>query len=96
MRQRIRSLRDSAHGVAAVEFAIVLPVMVMMYFGMTELHFGISTDRKITLLSRALADLTGRATTINSSDMDTIFAASTSVMAPYNAALASMVVRASS
>jgi len=64
----------------------------MMYLGMTELTFGINTDRKITLLARTLADLTGRATTVSSSDMDTIFAASTSVMAPYNSALAQMVV----
>src|SRR3954447_5735127 len=90
--RRLRALSASSQGVAAVEFAIVLPVMVLMYLGMSELTFGISTDRKITLLSRTLADLTGRATTVDSSAMDTIFAASTSVMAPYNSALAKMVV----
>jgi Flp pilus assembly protein TadG len=92
LRHRLRAFREASQGVAAVEFAIVLPVMVMMYLGMTELTFGINTDRKITLLARTLADLTGRATTVSSSDMDTIFAASTSVMAPYNSALAQMVV----
>jgi Flp pilus assembly protein TadG len=92
LRHRLRAFREASQGVAAVEFAIVLPVMLMMYLGMTELTFGINTDRKITLLARTLADLTGRATTVSSSDMDTIFAASTSVMAPYNSALAQMVV----
>jgi Flp pilus assembly protein TadG len=92
LRHRLRAFREASQGVAAVEFAIVLPVMVMMYLGMTELTFGINTDRKITLLARTLADLTGRATTVSSSDMDTIFAASTSVIAPYNSALAQMVV----
>lgn len=71
---------------------MVLPLMTMMYIGMTDLTFAISTDRKVTLLSRALADLTGRATTVNSSDMDLIFGAAASVMAPYDATLVVMTV----
>jgi Flp pilus assembly protein TadG len=90
--RRAALMLESNGGVAAVEFAMVLPVMVLMYLGMTEMTFGVNTDRKITLLSRTLADLTGRATSVNSSEMDTIFAASTSVMAPYKSDQARMVV----
>ena len=79
---RLRHFVPSRDGVAAVEFAMVLPVMVLMYLGMTELTFAVNTDRKITLLSRTLADLTGRATSVNTADMDTIFNAASSVMAP--------------
>jgi Flp pilus assembly protein TadG len=64
---------------------MVLPVMVLMYLGMTEMTFGVNTDRKITMLSRTLADLTGRATSVNKAEMDIIFAALTSVMAPTGA-----------
>lgn len=71
---------------------MVLPVMVLMYLGMTEMTFGVNTDRKITLLSRTLADLTGRATSVSSTEMDTIFAAATSVMSPYRSDQAKMVV----
>jgi Flp pilus assembly protein TadG len=81
---RLQHVVPARDGVAAVEFAMVLPVMVLMYLGMTELTFAVNTDRKITLLSRTLADLTGRATSVNTADMDTIFNAASSVMAPYS------------
>ena len=91
-RLRVNLALAANGGVAAVEFAMVLPVMVLMYLGMTEMTFGVNTARKITLLSRTLADLTGRATSVTSADMDTIFAASTSVMAPYKSTDAKMIV----
>jgi Flp pilus assembly protein TadG len=90
--RRSKRFMSASGGVAAVEFAMVLPVMVLMYLGMTEMTFGVNTDRKITLLSRTLADLTGRATSVNSTEMDTIFAASVSVMSPYRSDQAKMVV----
>ena len=90
--RKAAALHAASGGVAAVEFAMVLPVMVLMYLGMTEMTFGVNTDRKVTLLSRTLADLTGRATSVNSSDMDTIFAASVSVMAPYKSHQTKMIV----
>jgi Flp pilus assembly protein TadG len=89
---RLELMLAANGGVAAVEFAMVLPVMALMYLGMTEMTFAVNTDRKITLLSRTLADLTGRATSVSSTEMDTIFAASVSVMAPYRSDKAKMVV----
>jgi Flp pilus assembly protein TadG len=90
--RRAEAFLESRQGVAAVEFAMVLPVMVLMYLGMTELTFAVNTDRKITLLSRTLADLTGRATSVNSSEMDSIFGAAISVMAPHKGDNVKMVV----
>jgi Flp pilus assembly protein TadG len=90
--QRFRRLRDATQGVAAVEFALVLPVMITIYLGMSEMTFYVNTDRKFAMLSRTLADLTGRAPSVNSTEMDTIFSAATSVMAPYRSDQAKMVI----
>jgi Flp pilus assembly protein TadG len=76
-------------GMAAVEFAILLPLMVLIYFGSIELTQGFSADRKATLLARDLADLASQGSTLNSSsgdssDVNMIFAAAAGVMYPFS------------
>jgi Flp pilus assembly protein TadG len=95
LRLIIANLKGFGHakaGVAAVEFALILPVMIAMYLGMTELTIGINTNRKLTLLSRTLADLTSRMKTATVADMDKVFAAARAVMQPYSAADVAMTV----
>lgn len=77
--------------VAVVEFALVLPVILVMYLGMIEVTRAVSNSRKVTLLSRTLSDLTARGAVASMSD---IFAASSAVLAPFKAADAKMVVSA--
>jgi Flp pilus assembly protein TadG len=82
---RSHNLSNSNEGVAAVEFAIILPVMVALLLGMSDLTIGISTDRKLTQLTRTVADLTSRQNTaITPARLSDIFAASQAVMQPYN------------
>ena len=78
---------------------LILPVMLMLYLGMAEVTQGVNINRKLTVLSRTVADITSRASDgIDNSEMDDIFAAALSVMAPYDASqvsirLTSVVVR---
>ena len=87
-----RRFAASDKGVAALEFAIVLPVMVTMLIGMTEITLGVNMDRKLTLLSRSLGDLTSRTGALTSSDLTDVFQASTVVLQPYDGSKARMVV----
>lgn len=85
LRALVRFAQDS-HGVSAVEFALVLPLLLTLYLGTVEVSQGIGIDRKVTLTTRTAADLAARASSISTSDMNNLLAASSAVIAPYNAA----------
>jgi Flp pilus assembly protein TadG len=78
---------DFAHdagGASAVEFAVILPVMLLMFFGTVTVSSGVAVDRKVTLVARTLSDLVSQASVITDSDFSNCFAASTSIMTPYS------------
>jgi Flp pilus assembly protein TadG len=89
---RLAALSSSVAGVAAVEFALVLPVMVTMLLGMSEVTLAVNVDRKLTLLSRSLADLSSRRQALSEADMLEIFRAASVVMQPYDTSKLQMVV----
>src|SRR5215210_3315505 len=78
-----RFLRDK-RGVSAVEFAMLLPLMVTLYIGGVEVSSAIAVDRKVTLVARTLGDLVAQSTAVNSTDMTNILNAATTVVQPYS------------
>ncbi len=71
-------------GVSAVEFALLAPMMITLYVGCAEVSDGVSADRKVSLTAAALANLASQVTTISSTDMTNIMAASSAIIAPYS------------
>jgi Flp pilus assembly protein TadG len=59
-RSVIEMLRD-CRGIAATEFAVIVPVMLVMFFGTVEFSSGVAVDRKITIFARAVSDITSQA-----------------------------------
>ena len=77
--------RDT-RGVAAVEFALLLPFMLAIYVGTSETVMVISADRRIVLLGATLADITSQTTKLNDTDLAGLVAASSAVIAPLDTA----------
>src|SRR4051794_19056973 len=80
---RIRRFARDSRGAAAIEFALVTPLMLTMYFGMVELSSGVAIDRKVTMVSHTLSDLVAQATAVTNSDISNVFNAASSMMTPY-------------
>ncbi|HEX3164140.1 MAG TPA: TadE/TadG family type IV pilus assembly protein [Pseudolabrys sp.] len=81
--RRLRRLIGDERGVSAVEFALLLPLMLTLYFGAVEVSQGIGADRKVTLTARTIADLVSQVSSIGNSDMTNALNASSAVMAPF-------------
>lgn len=76
--------------VAAVEFAMILPLMLLLYLGGNEFGHALTLKRKVTHVSSTIADLVAQSKTISNADMSNILDAAAAVMTPYSEAPLSM------
>src|SRR5450631_3747969 len=86
VRLSLRNLASDCSGIAATEFAVIVPIMLVMFFGTVEFSTGVAVDRKVTLVARTLSDLTSQSTSVGDTDMTNFFAASGAIMTPYSSA----------
>lgn len=84
MTKLLRSFKRDREGASAVEFAILAPLLITLYFGCVEITDGIAADRKVTLTAGALANLTSQSQTITVDGMTNILNASAAIIKPYS------------
>jgi Flp pilus assembly protein TadG len=85
IRHRVRRLGRDRQGVAAVEFAIILPFMLTLYLGSVELGNGLAMQFKATLAARTVADLASQYQSIDAPTMSQILGSASTVLTPYSA-----------
>lgn len=93
---RLAGLWRDCRGLAATEFAIIAPIMLLVFFGTVEFCSAVAIDRKVTLTARTLTDLTSQQSSsangntdnnvavISQSDLQNNFTASIGIMAGYD------------
>jgi len=86
-RSSVRDFVADSRALAATEFAVIVPLMLVMFFGTVEFSSAVAIDRKVTLIARTLSELTSQSTTLTDSDMQNAFTASISIIMPYDATL---------
>ncbi|MGY3424875.1 hypothetical protein ACVWZW_005350 [Bradyrhizobium sp. F1.13.4] len=86
-RSSVRDFVADRRAIAATEFAVIVPLMLVMFFGTVEFSSAVAINRKVTMIARTLSDLTSQSTSVDNSDMQDTFTASISMIMPYDATL---------
>lgn len=73
-------------GVAAVEFAFIAPVLVLLYAGVAELCTVMMADRRASHADSAIGDLASQTDKLNDAQVADIFSAATTILSPFDTA----------
>jgi Flp pilus assembly protein TadG len=81
---QVRRFGADREGVAVVEFALVVPVLLILYMGTIEVSDLIAVDRRVNVISGTMGDLVARTDgTITASTLTDYFQASEGIIVPY-------------
>lgn len=79
----VRTWRQNCDGVVATEFALILPLLVAMLFGVYDLGMAIVINQKAITASQSMADLVARSTSVSEDDLENIASAGREAMRPF-------------
>jgi Flp pilus assembly protein TadG len=81
--RRLKKFLKRQDGGIAVEFAFVAPVMLGMFFGLTELALAEGARGAVVNLASVGADLVAQESSVTTADMTNVFAALSAMLYPY-------------
>ncbi len=73
-------------GVAAIEFAMVVPIMVTLFIGIVEFSQAITVDRRVNQVASSTADLIARSKKTTTTELAGIMDIIDELLKPYDAA----------
>ena len=75
--------RRDKRGVAAVEFALVAPILIVAYLGMAELTLGLMAARRTEHLASTVGDLASQSDNLTQLDLADLFTIGASMLPPF-------------
>ena len=82
--QQARRLARERNGAGAIEFAILFPVLVMLYIGAFEITIGLSVSKRATRAAGSIADLVTQQQSVTKSALAQMPSVATAMFVPYN------------
>ena len=80
----LRRLAARTEGVAAVEFALIAPIMLTLFVGVVEMSQAVTANRRVTQVGSTTGDLVARSdATISDSDILDIMKVGSYLLAPF-------------
>lgn len=92
MLKQLRTFASAHRGMAAVEFALIAPVMIAMFYGAVELSSAVDCNSRVQRVAAATSDLVAQSTKVSSTDLNNIFAAGNAILYPYPTGSAQVVI----
>ena len=80
---RAANLARQDSGLAAVEFSLILPILVLLWFGGVELTQALSVDRRLNNVASAIGDLVAQYKNLTEEDVGLIFSIAPGAMFPF-------------
>ena len=77
-------LRGDQRGVSAVEFALLAPIMIAFYFGLTEFCQGYMAQKRLGHTASAVGDLVAQTDTVTKDQLDDIIGIGGMIMKPFD------------
>lgn len=74
---RMISNRD---GIAAIEFALIAPIMIALYIGLAEISLLVTADRNVSHAASVTGDLATQVESLDPAEIENIFQATLAVM----------------
>ncbi|ARQ56341.1 pilus assembly protein [Rhizobium sophoriradicis] len=79
-----RRLIRERQGAGAIEFAILFPVLVMLYIGAFEITIGLSVSKRATRAAGSIADLVTQQQSVTKSTLGEMRSVANAIFVPYN------------
>lgn len=83
-RDLAKRFRRDRRGIAAIEFALVVPLMLVMYLGTIEISAAVSINRKVSRIASTVADLVTQQTDVAKTDLKGIMEIGAALLFPYD------------
>ena len=77
-------LLQNQKGIAAVEFALIVPVLMLSYLGATDVTQGLAIDRKLGQVASTVSDLVAQEDSITSEQVQAFFQSGMAIMRPFD------------
>lgn len=81
-------------GVAAVEFAFIAPILILLWLGGVEVTQALSLDRRLSALVGSVGDLVSRSKMVTEADVASILEVTPGVVYPFDGGAADVVLTA--
>jgi Flp pilus assembly protein TadG len=81
--RRLKRFWRDPRGVSAVEFALIVPLLIAFFFGLNELAEAMMAQRRLSLLSSSIGDIVARDTQLTDARLADVFKVGGVLMDPF-------------